>query len=256
MQETNIVQDVGRSLRQTEKDDQKVESPQHLQDPNNSIIRLDVEEAKIPKARHPHIARNHDPDGIVGLFGVIIVIQQEHELHDSLPFLRLMSIQHVVVFHNGGHHSDFALWWFLPSISLPGVDARKQQQRRQEEELVPVVRFGGMRKGRVVFAQVGVEQNGPKDGQVMQEGVDAGKVPKIQSPAARAGRSLKGSVVSCQVGSGGQSSGGHSDGPEEHGHRQRAGRSSASRRVGTKVTEKVDGVSQDVRHADIQRGCC
>jgi len=40
VQQTNVVENVGSSLSKTQKDDQEIQSPKHLHDPNGTVILL------------------------------------------------------------------------------------------------------------------------------------------------------------------------------------------------------------------------
>mmetsp|Transcript_9511 Transcript_9511/g.23677 ORF Transcript_9511/g.23677 Transcript_9511/m.23677 type:complete len:200 (-) Transcript_9511:515-1114(-) len=92
VQEADVVENKGCSLGQAQEENQKVQSPEHLQDSNDAIIGLQVKEGKISKTGHPNVAGNHDSDRVVNIFCVVVVIQQEHKLHPTLPFFRLVSV--------------------------------------------------------------------------------------------------------------------------------------------------------------------
>ena len=84
------------TVHEAEEEDQEVEPPQHLQDAGEGIVVRHVEEGEVSEAGHPHVARDQDADAVVKLHRVHVVIQQEYELHPSLPLFRLVSVQHFV----------------------------------------------------------------------------------------------------------------------------------------------------------------
>mmetsp|Transcript_12441 Transcript_12441/g.29155 ORF Transcript_12441/g.29155 Transcript_12441/m.29155 type:complete len:473 (+) Transcript_12441:2126-3544(+) len=239
VQETNVVENKGGSLRQAQKEDQEIETPQHLQDPDDSVVGLEIKEGKVPKAGHPYVTGDHDPDGVVDLLRMVVVIEQEHELHPSLPLLGLASVQNlglVVSFCDGA----FALLPLLPrtigvfsvrfvarivegqlvvgNVPLPGEGRHHKQKKGQKEEQIGVVVLVCVRIWRMVFANVGVEQNHSKDGRMKQERVDRRQRPNVERRRFGMRRGLEElAVFSREVGTGGQGNGGEDDRPEEHG---------------------------------------
>ena len=53
----------------------------------------EIEKGEVAEARHPHVAADEDPDRVVHLGGVRVVVEQEHELHPALPLLGLVALQ-------------------------------------------------------------------------------------------------------------------------------------------------------------------
>mmetsp|Transcript_26366 Transcript_26366/g.72456 ORF Transcript_26366/g.72456 Transcript_26366/m.72456 type:complete len:215 (+) Transcript_26366:2855-3499(+) len=166
---------------------------------------------------------------------MVVVIEQEHELHPSLPLLGLVSVQNlglVVSFCDGA----FAL---LPrtigvffvrfvariaegqvvvgNVPLPGEGRDHKQKKGQKEEQIGVVVLVCVRIWRMVFANVGVEQNHSKDGRMEQERVDRRQRPNVERGRFGMRRGLEElAVFSREVGTGGQGNGGEDDRPEEH----------------------------------------
>ena len=96
----DIIKDVCRSLAQTQEEDQKVEPPEHLQNPRGRVIALEIEEGEVSEAGHPNVAGDHNANGVINLGGTVVVVQEENKLHPSLPFLCLVTAEEVV----GGCH--------------------------------------------------------------------------------------------------------------------------------------------------------
>mmetsp|Transcript_16077 Transcript_16077/g.29244 ORF Transcript_16077/g.29244 Transcript_16077/m.29244 type:complete len:295 (-) Transcript_16077:516-1400(-) len=181
----DIVENVSRSLAETQKDDEKIQPPKHLHDTNGRIVRLEVEKGKVSKSSHPNVASNHDTDGVVDFFRVVIMIKQEHELHPAFPFFRLVSVENVIgrldtrygfvewchfgravpvpvpvritVLECDGLGGLGSLLLVRTVVFVDGVGRGDEEKPREHEELVSVVRLVGVRKWRVILANVGEE---------------------------------------------------------------------------------------------------
>ena len=81
---------------QAQKEDEKIEPPQHLQDTSEGVVVGRVEEREIVKSCHPQVACDHDPNTIIYLHSVRVMIHQEGKLHPTFPFLGLTSIQNFI----------------------------------------------------------------------------------------------------------------------------------------------------------------
>mmetsp|Transcript_16276 Transcript_16276/g.23869 ORF Transcript_16276/g.23869 Transcript_16276/m.23869 type:complete len:92 (+) Transcript_16276:2550-2825(+) len=72
---TNVVQDVCGALTEAEEDDEEIKTPEHLQDAHQAVVTLEIEEGKVTKSSHPHITCNHNTDGVVSFFSMVVVIK-------------------------------------------------------------------------------------------------------------------------------------------------------------------------------------
>jgi hypothetical protein len=131
VQKANVVENVCRSLCQTQKDDEKVQSPDHLQDSDRTVVRLEVKEGEITKASHPDVTGNHDSDRIVDFRGVVVMVQKEHELHPSFPFLRLISIQYFSrIIHRG---DELLVGGFFLGVRISSVTRLIRSRSRRHD---------------------------------------------------------------------------------------------------------------------------
>ena len=73
----------------------KIESLRHLQDAYHAVIVTDVKEGEVAEYGHPDVARDEDPDDIVEFNRVVVVVQEEEELHPSLPFFGLVAAEYL-----------------------------------------------------------------------------------------------------------------------------------------------------------------
>mmetsp|Transcript_2495 Transcript_2495/g.5594 ORF Transcript_2495/g.5594 Transcript_2495/m.5594 type:complete len:282 (+) Transcript_2495:581-1426(+) len=171
VQETDVVQNKGCSLRQTQEQNQEIQSPKHLQDADNPVVGLHVKERKISKAGHPDVAGDHDSNRVVDLFSVVIVVEQEHKLHPPLPFFGLVPVENLCLGVRWGKSIRRAVN-LVGDVLLPGKRGHHKQEEGQEEEKIGVVVLVRVLVRRMVLAHVGVKEDQSENGGMKQEGVD------------------------------------------------------------------------------------
>ena len=81
---------------QAQEEDKKIEPPHHLQDTSEGVVVGRVEKREIVKACHPQVASDHDPNTIIYLRSVRVMIHQECQLHPTFPFIGLAMIQNFI----------------------------------------------------------------------------------------------------------------------------------------------------------------
>mmetsp|Transcript_11210 Transcript_11210/g.35784 ORF Transcript_11210/g.35784 Transcript_11210/m.35784 type:complete len:203 (+) Transcript_11210:2591-3199(+) len=143
MKRADVVEHVHVVHDKAEKQNCKVEAPHHLRKTNEAIVLLDVEERKVPKAGHPHVAGNHHAHRVVHLVGMKVVVQQENGLHPSLPFLGLVTVDKVVALR----------------VMLERAEREEQDHEADKPEKVGDVLLLAMLVDRSIFAHPHIEQN-------------------------------------------------------------------------------------------------
>mmetsp|Transcript_10246 Transcript_10246/g.42508 ORF Transcript_10246/g.42508 Transcript_10246/m.42508 type:complete len:230 (-) Transcript_10246:251-940(-) len=83
----DVVQHVRVAQRRAHKEYEKVEPPHHLGKTRHRKILAHIVVAEVAEAGHPHVAGDVQPDGVVLLGRVKVVVQQEENLHPPLPLL-------------------------------------------------------------------------------------------------------------------------------------------------------------------------
>ena len=78
---------------QAQKEDEEIEPPQHLQDTRERVVAGHIEEREVSKTCHPQVASNHNPNTVVYLRSMSVVIHQEGTLHPTFPLVGLAIIQ-------------------------------------------------------------------------------------------------------------------------------------------------------------------
>eukprot|EP00968_Pinguiococcus_pyrenoidosus_P019587 scaffold2141_cov282-Pinguiococcus_pyrenoidosus.AAC.15 len=143
MQRADVVQNVRVPLHEHEEEHEEVQAPEHLQDPHAAKIALHVEEAEVSVAGKPHVACDHDADGIVDLRRAEVVVQEEHVLHPPFPLFGLLAMQQI-----GG-------------LGVPHRERRSEEEGRgQEPEKIHVLLLARMREDWIVLADEADQQDG------------------------------------------------------------------------------------------------
>ena len=74
-------------------DGQKVEAPEHLEKAAQRKVLADVVVGKVSKPSHPDIAGDVQPNAVVLLAGLKIVVHHEQDLHPTLPLLGHVAVE-------------------------------------------------------------------------------------------------------------------------------------------------------------------
>lgn len=91
VQGADIVQDVSVSHCPAQQRDRHVQAPEHLQHSHEANFVLDGKDA-VPKAGQPDERRYQDPDNIVHLHSMVIMVDQDDDCHPTLPLLCHLSV--------------------------------------------------------------------------------------------------------------------------------------------------------------------
>mmetsp|Transcript_5075 Transcript_5075/g.9548 ORF Transcript_5075/g.9548 Transcript_5075/m.9548 type:complete len:269 (-) Transcript_5075:306-1112(-) len=160
VQGADVVEDVRVAKHQAEEDHEKVEPPHHLHHADRAEVRLHVEEGEVAEPRHPHVARDHDANRVVGVFSVKVVVHQEGELHPTLPLLSLLASQNLrsVLRH-----------------TLQRDGGNDEKLRRHSPVQISVIGLGEVRIRRVVLSAPAERKDPTKTSGFTQQGMHRGQ---------------------------------------------------------------------------------
>lgn len=74
-------------------DGQKVEAPEHLEKAAQRKVLADVVIGKVAKASHPDVAGNVQPNAVVLLAGLKVVVHHKQDLHPALPLFGHVAVE-------------------------------------------------------------------------------------------------------------------------------------------------------------------
>ena len=118
----DVVEHVLVIHREADEDDEKIEAPHHLSEADGGEVLFDVVVREVAKAGHPHVGRNVHADRVVDLRLCKVVIEDEHDLHPTLPLLRLVALERLDVGVDG--------------LGRRGAAAAERKEREQQYRAV------------------------------------------------------------------------------------------------------------------------
>lgn len=154
MKRNNVVENIVGAHRGHEEKDEEIEPPEHLQNAGERVVGADVEEGEIAETGHPDVGRDKNANEIVGVDGVLLVIENKEKLHPTLPLFALLAIQ------------DFSVS-AIASLSQSGNGNDKEQQTGKEKN-VAAVHFLCARHNRRVLAHIGPRHHTTNTHNVLQ----------------------------------------------------------------------------------------